>query len=352
MQQRPLAAWWWIGGAYTPDVYRAMITGQPYPIKALITEGSNPLLTLPNSKMIYKAMKKVEFHVAMDIFMTPSCLLADYVLPAACYLEKPVIYGGDYFHMVNAGEAAISPMYERKPEYDLWRELGLRLGQEEHWPWKILEEACDYRLAPMGFTLKEFVTQTGGYDMPQLGYKKYEKEGFGTPTGKIELYSTIMEDLGYDPLPKYEEMPQGPVMSQERAKDFPMILISHRNWNLYQSQGRQIKTVRKMSPDPIAQLNPQKGAELDIKDGDWVWIETPLGRSRFKCQHFEGLDPRVISTEHGWWFPEKPAEEPVLHGAWESNINAILDEGPDFRDPMTGAWILRGQMCRTYKIQE
>ncbi len=147
-------------------------------------------------------------------------------------------------------------------------------------------------------------------------------------------------------------MPQGTVMSQERAKDFPMILISHRNWNLYQSQGRQIKTVRKMSPDPIAQLNPQKGAELDIKDGDWVWIETPLGRSRFKCQHFEGLDPRVISTEHGWWFPEKPAEEPVLHGAWESNINAILDEGPDFRDPMTGAWILRGQMCRTYKIQE
>jgi len=350
VEKRPLAAWWWIGAAYTPDVYRAMVTGKPYPIKALITEAGNPMLTLPNSKMVYEGMKKVDFHVAMDIFMTPSCLMADYVLPAACYLEKSLIYAGDFFPIVTASEAAIKPMYERKPEYYLWRELGLRLGQEKYWPWETLEDACDYRLAPLGFTLKSFINERKGIDAPRTGYLKYEQVGFGTPSGKIELYSSIMEDYGYDPLPKYEEPRETILSSSKLAKDFPMILISHRNRNLYQSQGRQIKAVRQKAPDPIAQLNPKKAAELVIEDGDWIWVETPLGKARFKCQYFTGIDPRIVSTEFGWWFPEKPAEEPSLHGVWESSINAILDEGPDFRDTMTGAWALRARICRVYKV--
>jgi anaerobic selenocysteine-containing dehydrogenase len=352
VEERPLAAWWWIGGAHTPSVYRAMITGEPYPIKAVITEGTNQLLTLPNARMVYEALKKVDFHVAMDVFMTPGCLLADYVLPAASYLEKPVIVGGDYYHLVNVGEAAIKPMYERKPEYYLWRELGLRLGQEEYWHWETLKDALDYRLSPMGVTLKEFLAQRGGYDVPPLGHRKYEKVGFGTPTGKLELYSTTMEEMGYDPLPRYDEPPRTLVSSPEMAEDFPMILISHRNWNLYQSQGRQIKTVRRKSTDPIAQLKPQAAAELGIEDGDWVWIETPVGKGRFKCQYVGSIDPRVVSVEMGWWFPEEPAEEPSLHGAWESNINAMLDEGRDLRDPMTGSWVLRGVMCRVYKAED
>lgn len=351
VQKRPLAAWWWIGGAYTPDVFRAMVTGKPYPIRALITEGSNYLLTIPNTRMVYEGMKAVDFHVAMDIFMTPTCLLADYVLPAASYLEKPVIVGGDYFHFVNAGEAAIEPLYERKPEYYLWRELGLRLGQEEYWPWRTLEEALDYRVSPLGCTLKEFIAQRGGYDAPALERRKYENVGFGTPTGKAELYSTIMEEMGYDPLPKYEEPPYTLVSSPEAAKDFPMILISHRNWNLYHSQGRQLKEVRRKSPEPIAQLNPQRASELSIRDGDWIWLETSVGKAKFKCQYFEGIHPMVVSVEHGWWFPEEPAELPSLHGVWKSNVNAILNEGREFRDPMTGAWVLRAVMCKAYKAE-
>jgi len=348
IHKRPLASWWWLG-AYTPDIYRAMITGKPYPIKALITEGSNYLLTIPNARLVYEAMKAVEFHVAMDVFMTPTCLLADYVLPAASYLEKPVIIGGDYFHFVNAGEAAIQPMYMRKPEYYLWRELGLRLGQKEYWPWETLEEALDYRLSPLGLTLKEFVAQRGGYDAPPLGRRKYEEAGFATPTGKIELYSTIMEEMGYDPLPKYEEPVCTPIGSPKQGEKYPMILINHRNWNLYHSQSRQLETVRRKSPYPIAQLNPEKAKELGIEDGDWMWIETPVGRAQFKCRYFDGIHPTVVSVEHGWWFPEEPAEEPSLHGVWRSNVNAILNEGPDFRDPMTGAWVLRGVMCKVYK---
>lgn len=253
---------------------------------------------------------------------------------------------GDYFSFFHVGEAAISPMYERKPEYYFWRELGLRLGQQEYWPWKTLEEAYEYRFAPMGLTFDQAVKQ-GSFFAP-VEFKKHEKVGFGTPTGKVELYSTTMEDLGFDPLPSWQEWSRGPASAL--AKDYPMILISGRNRIYYQSQNRQLTTVRKKSPDPIAELNPAKAKELGISDGDWVWIETELGRVKFKCQYSTGIQPNVVCAEFGWWFPEEPAEEPSLHGLWKSNLNAILPDGPDSCDPATGAWALRGEMCKVYKV--
>ena len=75
-----------------------------------------------------------------------------------------------------------------------------------------------------------------------------------------------------------------------------------------------------------------------------------MGKAKFKCQYCVGINPQVVSTEFGWWFPEKPAEEPSLHGVWESSINAILDEGPDLRDTMTGAWVFRALICKVYKV--
>ncbi|MFC1945025.1 molybdopterin-dependent oxidoreductase [Chloroflexota bacterium] len=352
VRKEPLSAGWIWGGAHPPMVFRAMLTGEPYPVRAVIQDSQNPLLTLPNSKLIYEALKSVDLHVAMDVFMTPSCMLADYVLPAACCFEKPVLRGGDYYPYFDAGVAAIPPLHERKPEYYLWRELGLRLGQAEYWPWETVEEALDYRLEPMGYTFNQFVEEKG-YDNLPLKYRKYEEKGFGTPTGKFELYSTVLEELGYDPLPCYEEPPKSIVSDPELAKEYPLILITGgRVATYYQSQYRQFDSMRKRHPDPLAQINPEKAVELGINDGDWIWIETQMGRVKFKCKYFNGIDPRVVHAEHGWWFPEDPGEEPSLHGVWRSNSNAVLDDDPDLCDPLSGAWPMRGQMCKVYKVED
>jgi len=346
---RRLTAYWFAGYAHTPSVWRTIISGKPYPIKALITEGTNPLLTLPNPKLVYQALKKLDFHVAIDVFMTPTCLLADYVLPAACYLEKPFMVGGDYMPSFSVGEAAIPPMYERKREYNIWRELALRLGQKEHWPWESLEEAYNWRLEPLAATFEE-MAKRGGDNSP-VEFKKYEKTGFGTPSGKVELTPSMLEELGFDPLPSYTEWSQG--WKSPLAREYPLILITGaRNRHYYHSQARQIKSVRDKSPYPLAQLNTDKTRELGINDGDWIWIETPKGKVRFKCQCTSGILPDVISAEHGWWFPEDSAEEPSLHGVWKSNINVLLDDGPEWCDPISGAWVLRAAQCRVYKAQD
>jgi len=342
--------------AHAPSVYEAMLTGKPYPVRAMITLASNPMITQANVKHVYKALKSLDLYVVMDFWMTSSAEIADYVLPAASWLERPALFTfDDAAPFIEAGEAAlphqVEGQYDRRRDYDLWRGLGVRLGQEEYWPWETLEDAFDYRLAPLGYTLEEFISQKGGLDYPPLGEKMYENTGFGTPTGKVELYSTMLEKLGYDPLPRYEEPVESPA-NTELAKEFPLILITGgRHLPFYHSEHRQIDSLRKMHPEPLMQINPDTASELGIREGDWVWIETPRGRVRQKCQYFDGIDPRVVHAQHGWWFPELPGEEPWLHGVWESNINVVTSDDPEHCNKVSGGWPLRTLMCKVYKVK-
>lgn len=343
--------------AHAPSVYRAMVTGKPYPVKAMLTAASNPMVTQGNTKLIYKALKNLDLYTVLDFWMTPSAELADYVLPAASWLERPVIWDGfGLAKFLFAGKATMPAIvegkYERYSDFDFWRGLGLRMGQEKDWPWKTLDEAYDYRLSPMGLSFKEFIAQKGGWDSPPTEFEKYKRMGFATPTGKIELYSTILEKLGYDPLPQYQEPPEGPVAAPELAKEYPYILITGGRFNpFYHSEHRQIESLRNKRPYPFMQLNPETAVKLGINEGDWVWIETPRGRVRQKCEYFKGIDPKVVHAEHGWWFPEEPSEEPWLHGVWESNINVVTDDEPDHCNPISGGWPLRTGLCRVYKAK-
>jgi anaerobic selenocysteine-containing dehydrogenase len=341
--------------AHAPTIYRAILTGKPYPVKALLTNSSNPMVTQANVKLVYKALKSLEFYVVMDYWMTPSAELADYVLPAASWLERPLLFttkGTD--NIMLGGEqglpSAIPGEYDRKTDYEFYRGLGIRLGQD--WPWENEEETIDYQLKPTGMTFKEFMAR-GGYENPPGVYKKYERMGFGTPTGKVELYSTVFERLGYDPLPHYEESCENPHTRPQLAEKYPLMLITGgRFMPMYHSEHRQIDSVRKRHPHPLLQMNPETAGKLGIKNGDWVWVESPRGRVRMKCQCFAGIDPGVVHAEHGWWFPEMPGEEPWLHGVWESNINVLTDDSPDVCNKLSGGWPLKTALCKVYKVKQ
>ncbi|MFH1123761.1 MAG: molybdopterin dinucleotide binding domain-containing protein, partial [Pseudomonadota bacterium] len=293
--------------------------------------------------------KTLDLIAIHEYFMTPTAMLADYVFPAADWLERVVVAPiAGMRNFINAGERAVKPEYERRDDYQFWRELGIRLGQREYWPWETLEACYDYRFKPMGYTFKE-VVEMGGI-LGAQEYKKYEKYGFATPTGKVELYSTLFEALGYDPLPAYEEPAESPVSTPEAAKEYPLILTTGgRVRHFYHSEFRQIASKRKRHPDPILQIHPDTAKELGIGDGDWVYVETRLGRVRFKVETFEGMDPRVVHAEHSWWFPEEPAQEPSLHGLWKSNVNVLLDDDPDHCDQIRGGWPHTG-LCRVYRV--
>jgi thiosulfate reductase / polysulfide reductase chain A len=193
------------------------------------------LLALPNTQQVFEALQALELYVVMDYYMTPSAALADYVFPASTTVEQPELWLTSGFCM--ACPQGIEPLYERRNSYDFYRGLGLRLGQEEHWPWQTVEEVYDHCLEPVGLTSKQLENQYGV--LGQMEYRRYERFGFGTPSGKVELKSSIFEALGADTLPQYREPVWSPQGSPELAEQYPLILITgSRFMPMYHSEQR------------------------------------------------------------------------------------------------------------------
>jgi len=207
-------------------------------------------------------------------------------------------------------------------------------------------------LAPEGYTHKEYVEKVRVF-IPPPQFKKYEKTGFGTPSGKVELYSNVAEMLGNDPLPEFEEPFETPVSRPDLIPEYPLTLITGgRIVEYYHSEWRQIDSLRKQYPYPLLQIHPQTARSLGINESDWVWIESPRGRVRMKATLFDGVKPDVVHGQHSWWYPELPGEEPWLHGVWESNINVLTEDDPDICGPVIGAWPLKTCLCKVYKVKQ
>lgn len=341
--------------AHPPLVARAILTGKPYPIRAIIFEGCGALTKFSNSKLWYEAMKKLDLIVVVDMFHNPNTMLADYVFPASHWMERPNIHTfyGNY-DFILASQQALPVLYERRSDYEFWRGLGLAMGQDEqkYWPWKDLKEVCDYRLKRTGFnSLDEFVEKTRGalyFRLPA----EWEKKGFATPSGRVEIWPSILEDLGLPTLPHHVEPPESPYSTPTLYKEYPYILITGaRHLPFTHSEHRQLPSFRRMHPDPIIEVNPHTARELNppVWDGDWVWIETPRGRVKQKVRITTGIHPKVVSAQHNWWFPEKPGPEPSLFGVWESNINVVTDDRPEVCGKASGNWPCKTLLCKIYK---
>ena len=323
------------------SVWDAILEEEPYPVKMLFFISSNPVMTRANAREVYRALEKVEFMAVADFFITPTAELADIVLPAATWLEMD--YVGDFWkrHGYLLPRRKVVQVGECRSDHDMLNDLAHRVGQGEHW-WDNFEMGLDWILEPAGLTWQEFKRMD--FLRGEVQHMKYKERGFSTPTRKFELYSTLLETWGYDPLPQYREPPESPVSTPELAKDFPYILITGaRSPGFFHTENRQVPWLRELHRDPIVQIHPQTAAKEGIREGDWVVIESPRGKVRQRAQLFEGMAPNIVSAQHAWWFPEKT--DPG-HGWEESNINILTDNSYESCDPAMGATSVRTLLCR------
>lgn len=325
----------------THTLWPAILTGKPYPVKAFVIICNNPLVSSSNTSLVYEALRKLDLLVVSEIFMTPTAEQADYVLPSASMgTETPLLSRRfDVISDISSGYKAFDPPGECWSDFKFLRELGVRMGQ--HWPWKTLEEVYDWQLEPMGYTWKDFVEKVH-WVVPPPEPRQYEKNGFGTPSGKVEIYSSHLEKLGYDPLPSYQELPESPVSTPELANEYPLIMSSIRRSHFYNTEGQQLESIRNTHPDPLVLIHPEMAASLGISDGDWVRIESPLGKSiKQRAKLFDGTHPNFVYPDQLWYYPQ---------GNWESNINVIINDAEEFCDPMLGSWPFNGLLCKINKL--
>jgi anaerobic selenocysteine-containing dehydrogenase len=238
-------------------------------------------------------------------------------------------------------QKAIEPPGECWDDKKVLIELAKRLGLEGYW--NSVEEYFDWKLEPLSITMEQFKEQ-GMMEGP-VEYQKYERfGGFRTKSGKVELYSPTLAELGYEPVPEHHEPPESPVSTPELAQKYPLILTTGIKLPAYNHTDlRHIPWLRELCPEPLVEIHPETARSLSIQDGDWVYIETPRGRIKHKARLFSGIHPRVVATSLGWWYGYK-------EGWREVNIN-ILTQNKHF-DPQVGSAPLKGLLCRVSKAQE
>ncbi|NIO04981.1 MAG: molybdopterin-dependent oxidoreductase [Proteobacteria bacterium] len=324
-------------------VIKAILEDDPYPVRAIYQQGGNLLTAYTNAKETYNALIKLEFLVVADLFMTPTAMLADVVLPAATYLEYDSVEQPWHFPIVSA-QQKVAQVGESWPDGKILNELAKRMGFSNY-VWDDMNQALDRVLKPAGVTFEEFreiVTLVG----TKL-YRHYEKGGFETLSKKVELYSERLKEWGFDPLPEYREAPETPLSDPRMAEEYPFVLTTRKGDVFRHSGGRQIPSLRSKRPQPILKMHPQPAENLGIKEGDWVHISTKRGRIRQKVTLVDSLDPRTIEADYAWWFPEKDTSS--LFGWDESNINILTSDKPPYNREM-GSAIMRGISCKVSKV--
>ena len=307
------------------DLFRAMATGDPYPVKALFVLGNNALMSYPNQHQVHKALLNQDLIVAHEIFMTPTAMLADYVLPGDVFSERNhVADSWSWNTRLTLSQKVVEPPEEASSTFQFWTDLARRMGLGEHFPWKNLDEMLDYRLSRSGRSFAEFAAETY-VESPPAQHRSYLESGFATPSGKVELYSSILEELGFDPLPYYRE---GPATSAE----YPYrIFTGVREDSFFQTGQRNIPTLRKKMPLPRLFLHPDDAAREGIEDGDWARLETEHGQVIAMVSVQATMKEGHVRVPHGWWYPELRGKE-TLAGAFLSSDAVLCSDAPEFLD--------------------
>ena len=322
--------------ALQSPVMDAILTGEPYPVRAAYVQGCNPLLSVPNSRKVISALEALDFLVVSDMFMTPVGALADIVLPSATYLEFDSIVAPPYAESVACVQQAVARTGESRSDYEILRDLARKLGFGKGF-WDREEEALDFLLKPAGITFSEF--RNIGFLHGTKLYREHERTGFPTPSKKIDLFSERLKEWGFDPVPVFREK------SMQPCSQYPLLFTSWKRAAFRHSGGRQIPSLRRLNPEPLVTIHPETARTHGIVDGDAVFIETSFGRIVQKAFVDDGIRPDVVGIDFGWWFPEKKGSPQF---DWDkANVNILTDDSRPW-SPM-GTPNLRGLPCKIGK---
>lgn len=264
----------------------AVLEKKPYPIRLLISLGASIITSWPQSDIWRKTLEALDFFVCIDRQLTADAAYADIVLPAATYyeIESYMVYGSIF----RIREKVVEPIGEARSDFFILSELARRLGYGHLYP-QTGEEILSRVLGGSDFTPEDVRAAGGTVQIPtvMMQYKKWEKgllradgqPGFDTPSGKLEIASSILEEHGYDALPIYVEPGESPVSQLQLAKRFPLVFNSGSRSNVdLHTLHHTIPALSEEKPVPTVMINTLDAKKRGIENGDFVHIKTKRGQ--------------------------------------------------------------------------
>ena len=318
--------------AHMPTLWDTIATNEPYPVKAALIFGSNALISYSNTPRVTEAMAKLEFVAVCDLFLTPTARQADIVLPASSWLERDnLISSFQVCPTWTIAQRKAVAVAEARSDVDIVCDLAKRLGLADHF-WNDAGELYDELIRPTGMGFEEFKQKKRLF--APFVYRQYERQGFNTPSGKVELYSSLLEKNGCAPLPPFTDPFAVSGDSPELAAAYPYILTTGWRLPVYRhTENRENPLLREIHPRPSVLIHPATAGKLGIAAGDPVRIETRIGHATLFAVFTLGIHPEVVQTTPGW--------------SGEANINRVIPW--DRFAEGVGSVPMRGIRCRIGK---
>jgi len=327
----------------------AITDGSPYKIRSLLIQGASLQTAWPAPRLWKRALQSLDFLAVIDRQLTQDAAFADVVLPAttAFEMESYCYYGAS----LRWREKMIDPVGEARPDYQIMAELARRLGYGHLYP-QGPEEVLDYILGESGFS-RDDLMQADRHVIRQpavpMAYRKWEsgllrqdgKPGFETPTGKFEIRSTILEQYGYEGLPKYEESFETPAASPELARRYPLVLGTGPFKPDMKSCLRAIPAFIKKYPAPLVEINTVDARDRGIETGDTVVVKTPRNSIPMCALVSDNIMPGAAYAAVG-------GGGPLGTEAWQKgNVNLLTDF--EQYDPISGFPVYKTLLCQISK---
>ncbi len=286
------------GSTAMQELIEPMISGEPYPIKALIVSGVNLLSSIPNVERTLEALKQLEFVLVIDVLPMEHVAWADIVMPEATILERyeelsTIAHKTPY---ISLREPAVEPFYDTKPAWWMAREIGLRTGLEKFFKWETAEEFINARLATIGSSIEKMRASEGIIvQKPKAYFADYGTTSpFPTPTGKIQLYSHELALAGFDPIPTYEPVEEPP------EEYFRLLYGRHPVHTFAKTQNTPL--LSELYSENEVWINAAAAKKLKIKDGATVILENQDGveSTPVKAKVTERIRPDAVYMVHGF----------------------------------------------------
>ncbi|MCC6983167.1 MAG: molybdopterin-dependent oxidoreductase [Bauldia sp.] len=335
------------GWVTTKDLFRTIATGDPYPIRALVSFGGNFALTKPRTEYAAEALRSLDFYLMTELFLTPSSREADLILPVASAWERSGLQAGfviseEAEEWVQLRPAVLPPRGESRSDTDIVFQLAVRLGLGDRFFGGDPDEGLRHQLEPTGISLETLRANPQGVRVRlKSGTGRSRERGFATSSGRVEIIAATLGAVGEDRLPTYEP----PRMSPESRRDlalYPLRLTCAKWPQFCHSQQRQESSIVEAMPFPVVQIHPKVAAAREIDNHDLVDIVTPDGRFTARAELTVALREDVVCAQYGWWDPTD------VWGRSDLSYNNAIDGA--IIDSLSGSNSMRSYLCEVSRI--
>lgn len=317
----------------------SVLTGEPYPLRAVFAHSTNPLSATRQPKLVEQALRTVDFFFAMDMFANPSHDFADLVLPACSAYEcshQMAVRNMPEGTFIGMNQMVQPAPAETMSDWEFYFKLAERMGYGDRFWNGDIEAYLAEIAAPTGYTLDQLRNAPDGIFVPRPEGAKPRMTDPDTlfsdlPHGKVQCKNEV---VGGKPdtrgvhalpfLPEYRGPAEGLAETPAIAAEFPLVFSDVHAWRTCNhGYYNDVPWLRELQPEPWVRINPATARRYGIPDGSWIRVESPHGYVKLKAQYFEGISPEVLMARRGWWQPCESLDLPgygYADGGAETNV--------------------------------